>query len=308
MEQALGLMCGAGGLPARMADEARRRGWRVLAFAFADADVVAHHADRVIPARIDTLAPVLATLQVEGISAVLFSGRFSMSGIIRTDVADTDSLSRGLDERAGSRIDAALAGTIIATLAGFGIEVLDQRPFFGGALAPAGAWTARAPSGAEWADIGRGFAVARMAADARIGQTVVVRHGVITAVEAVEGTSEAIRRGVAHGGPGAVIVKVVAQEHDYRFDVPAVGLETIEIAIAGGAAVLAVEAGRVVALDRGALVRAADAANVALVGVAHGEGGARAAPPGADGGFGARAAPPGADGGFGGRPEPPNSR
>src|SRR5205809_468595 len=128
-------MCGAGGLPARMADEARRRGWRVLAFAFADADVVAHHADRVIPARI-------------------------------------------------------------------------------GALAPAGAWTARAPSGAEWADIGRGFAVARMAADARIGQTVVVRHGVITAVEAVEGTSEAIRRGVAHGGPGAVIVKVVAQEHD----------------------------------------------------------------------------------------------
>src|SRR5260370_1332909 len=76
--------------------------------------------------------------------------------------------------------------------------------------------------------------------------------------------------------------------------VPAVGLETIEIAIAGGAAVLAVEAGRVVALDREALVRAADAANVALVGVA-GEGGARAVPPGADGGVGAR-------------PEPPNSR
>ena len=295
MEQALGLMCGAGGLPARMADEARRRGWRVLAFAFADADVVAHHADRVIPARIDTLAPVLATLQAEGISAVLFSGRFSMSGIIRTDVADADSLSRGVGERTGSRIDAALAGTIIATLAGFGIEVLDQRPFFGGALAPSGAWTARAPSDAEWTDIRRGFAIARMVADARIGQTVVVRHGAITAVEAVEGTSEAIRRGVAHAGPGAVIVKVVAHEHDYRFDVPTVGLETIEIVIAGGAAVLAVEAGRVLALDREALVRAADAANVALVGVAESE-------------EGARDAAPRADGGLGGRPEPPNSR
>ena len=107
-----------------------------------------------------------------------------------------------------------------------------------------------------------------MIADARIGQTVVVRHGAVTAVEAVEGTTEAIRRGVAHAGPGAVIVKAVSAEHDYRFDVPAVGLETLEVAVAGGAAVLAVEAGRVVALDRDALVRAADAGNVAVVGVA----------------------------------------
>jgi len=260
-------MCGAGSLPARMAEEARRRGWRVLAFAFDDAAPLAPHADRVVPARLDALAPVLAALQGERVSAVLFSGRFSMGEIVRTDAARADALSRALNERAGSRIDAALAGTIIAMLSGFGIEVLDQRPFFGDALASAGPLSRRVASDAEWADVRRGLEVARTIADARIGQTVVVRHGAVTAVEAVEGTTEAIRRGTAHAGAGAVIVKAVARDHDYRFDVPAIGLETVQAAVAGGAAVLAVEAGRVVVLDRSAIVREADAAGLALVGI-----------------------------------------
>jgi len=280
MSQKLGLMCGAGVLPARMADEARRRGWRVLAFAFDDAPSLTARADRVIPARLDTLGPVLATLQAERIGAVLFSGRFSMGEIVRATHADT--FTRAVGERAGSRIDAALAGTIISTLAGFGIEVLDQRPFFGDSLAPAGAWSRRAPTEAETRDLRRGFEVARTIADARVGQTVVVRHGAITAVEAVEGTTEAIGRGTVHAGPGAVIVKAVARDHDYRFDVPMIGPETLRAAVAGGAAVLAVEAGRVVVLERDVLVHEADAAGVALVGL-------------------------NADGGGGGRPEPPNS-
>ena len=93
-------------------------------------------------------------------------------------------------------------------------------------MAPAGAWGARTPTDAEDADIRRGLATARTIADAHIGQTVVVRHGVVTAVEAVEGTTEAIRRGTAQAGPGAVIVKAVAADHDYRFDVPVVCLRT----------------------------------------------------------------------------------
>jgi DUF1009 family protein len=106
-----------------------------------------------------------------------------------------------------------------------------------------------------------------MMADAAIGQTVVVRHGAIAAVEAVEGTTEAIRRGTAQSGPGAVIVKAVARDHDYRFGTPAIGLETVAAAAGGGAAVLAVEAGRVLVVDRDAAVRAADAAGIALVSV-----------------------------------------
>ena len=260
-------MCGAGALPARMAEEARRRGWRVLAFAFDAADGLAAHADCVIPARLDELGPVLARLQAEGASAVLFSGRFSMVDIVRADDARADAFTRGVKERAGSRIDAALAGSIITTLAAFGIDVLDQRPFYGDGLAERGPLSHRTPTEAEWADVRRGLDVARQIADARIGQTVVVRHGAVTAVEAVEGTTEAIRRGAAHAGSGAVIVKAAARDHDYRFDVPTIGLETVQAAVAGQAAVLAVEAGRVAVLDRAAIVREADAAGLAIVGV-----------------------------------------
>jgi DUF1009 family protein len=106
-----------------------------------------------------------------------------------------------------------------------------------------------------------------MIADARVGQTVVVRHGVVVAVEAVEGTTEAIRRGTAQAGPGAVIVKAVAGDHDYRFDVPGIGLETVRAAVSGGAGVIAVETGRVAVLDREAIIREADAAGLALVGI-----------------------------------------
>ena len=260
-------MCGAGALPARMADEARRRGWRVVAFAFDDADALAAHADCVVPARLDELGPVLARLQAERASAVMFSGRFSMSEIVRADAAQDDAFTRGIKQRAGSRIDAALAGSIIPTLAAFGIDVLDQRPFHGDSLAVRGPRSRRAPSEAEWTDVRRGLEIARQIADARIGQTVVVRHGAVTAVEAVEGTTEAVRRGTAHAGSGAVIVKAAARDHDYRFDVPTIGLETVRAAIAGRAAVMAVEAGRVVVLDRAAIVREADAAGLALVGV-----------------------------------------
>jgi DUF1009 family protein len=250
-----------------MAGEARRRGWRVVAFTFDELSAPAIAADLVLPASFAELGAVLGSLHREGARAALFSGRFSMREVVRTDAAGVDTVARAINERAGSRIDAALAGTVISTLAGLGIDVLDQRPFFGDALASAGAWSKRGPTEAERADIARGFAVARMMAEAHVGQTVVVRHGAVTAVEAVEGTTEAVRRGAANAGPGAVVVKAVARDHDYRFDVPAIGLETVQAAIAGGVAVVAVEAARVVVLDREAITRAADDAGLALVGV-----------------------------------------
>ena len=104
-------------------------------------------------------------------------------------------------------------------------------------------------------------------AGAQIGQAVVVRRGVVSAVGAIEDTTEAIRRGTALGGPGAVVVKGVAPTHDFRFDTPGIGPDTLDVAIAGGAAVVAIEAGRVAIIDRAAVVARADAAGLALVSV-----------------------------------------
>jgi UDP-2,3-diacylglucosamine hydrolase len=266
VERALGLMCGAGAMPARMAREARQRGWRVVAFAFADPSVVGPHADRTIPSRFADLGPILDALGSEAITAALFSGQFSLGEVLRDGVPDAAARALGDDHPSLRGID--LAQAAMAGLAAMGIEVLDQRAFLGDALEGPGCPTARAPAAEEWDDVRRGLDVARRLADAHVGQTVVLKRGAVVAVEAVEGTTETIRRGTALGGPGTVIVKAVARDHDYRFDTPTIGWQTIEAATAGRAAVLALEAGRVLVLDRDDVVRAADAAGLALVGVA----------------------------------------
>jgi DUF1009 family protein len=250
-----------------MADEARRAGWRVVAFAFDDAPGLADRVDRLIPAELTRLGAILQTLLTDRIPAVLFSGRFSMPDVLRFEQAQLDATVRGFEARAGSRVDARFVGAIIETLGEHGIEVLDQRGFVGDWFDDAGCWSARRPSEAEWRDVRHGLDAARTLAAAHVGQTVVVRHGVVVAVEAVEGTTETVRRGAALGGPGSVVVKVAAPDHDYRFDAPAIGPETLAAAAEGGVAVIAFEARRVMLVDRAETLRRADGAGIAVVGV-----------------------------------------
>jgi DUF1009 family protein len=259
----LGLMCGAGALPARMAAQARRQGWRVVAFAFPGAPDLTGLADTIVPTRIETMAPVVERLAREKVTGVVFSGKFWMGDLLAS--GPPDGAHAEMAARAGALLDGNITRAIVATLAGLGVELLDQRPFLGDWLGGARTWTVRAPNDAEWSDIRRGFAVARLIADASVGQTAVVKRGAVGAVEAIEGTTEAIRRGTALSGPGAVVVKAVSRAHDFRFDTPAIGLETLEAAADGGATAVAVEAGRVLILEREATIRRADAAGIALV-------------------------------------------
>ncbi len=131
-----------------------------------------------------------------------------------------------------------------------GIEVLDQRRFLAPWLVTRGP-VAGPPILPELeADVARGLTLARELAARGVGQTVVLRSGSVAAVEAMEGTDEAVRRGLALAGRGAVVVKASAPAHDYRLDVPTVGPDTVACCAAGGAAVLALEAGRVLLLER----------------------------------------------------------
>jgi hypothetical protein len=265
VERTLGLMAGAGALPALIAERARGQGWRVVEFAFPGAADLGRRVERVIPSLLTEIRAVLEAVRGERVAATVLCGRFSMADLLRTETGDAQALE--LVARAGARVDVKLVEAVIAAFAAVGVEVLDQRAFLGELLLGPGCWSRRAPTEAEWGEIRRGLSLARLLANQRIGQTVVLRHGAVTAVEAVEGTTEAIRRGAALGGPGTVIVKAVARDHDYRIDTPAVGPETIAAAADGEAAVLGVEAGRVMMLEREATVRAADAAGLALVSV-----------------------------------------
>lgn len=267
MERTLALICGAGPLPARLAAQARRDGWRIVAFTFARAEGVDACADRVVPSRVVELGPVLAVLQEERVTAALFGGKFWMQELLGADRAQADPVAISFEAEAKSRSAAHLSRVVVSTFGSLGIDVLDPRDFMGDWLAQAGCLTPGVPTEDEWRDVRAGLRAARALADQDVGQTVVLRHGVVTAVEAVEGTTAAIERGTALAGRGAVIVKTVAVNHDYRLDLPAVGSDTIDTAARGGARVLAVQAGRVVLLERAQALAQAAAAGLAVVGV-----------------------------------------
>jgi hypothetical protein len=259
-------MAGAGVLPARAAAEARRQGWQVVAFRFDDAPGIEAASDAVVPSRITEIQAVLTELVDRRVEAALFVGKLRK----QTAFAEVDS-----SDEAGRRLgssglsDGALGEMVIATLGAMGITVLDQRPFLAPWIVGSRALGAavREPSAAEWEEIREGLALAREMARWGVGQTIVRARGVTVAVEAAEGTDETIQRGARLAGPGAVVVKAVAPGHDYRFDVPAIGVATLETMRAGGATALAVERDKVVLLDHDDVVRIAAAAGIAVVGV-----------------------------------------
>src|SRR5439155_1473457 len=117
------------------------------------------------------------------------------------------------------------------------------------------------------ADARRGLEAARALGRLCIGQTVVVKAGAVVAVEAMEGTDETIRRGLALAGPGASVVKAPAPGHDYRFDVPAIGPDTVARCAAGQARILAVEAERVLLLDLETVATEASRAGLTVIGL-----------------------------------------
>jgi len=132
-------------------------------------------------------------------------------------------------------------------------------------LAPTGVWTRRKPSKAEKKDIALGWKIAKEIGRLDIGQCVVVGGGSILAVEAVDGTDATIERGGRLGHGEAVVVKVCKPNQDTRFDIPALGLQTIETMQAAGAQVLAVEAGKAVVFNRPEMIEKADKYNIAIV-------------------------------------------
>jgi UDP-2,3-diacylglucosamine hydrolase len=264
MAEALGLVGGAGALPALMAREARRAGWRVVAFALAAPEPLVPHADRVVPCQLGDVGPILAALGEEGIRHVVLAGR------VRKDVlfqgAPLDTAARQLLSRAADWTDEALLVAAVQALAAMGIEVLDQRQFLAPWLVPHGSVAGPPVPPELGADVARGLTLARELAERGVGQTVVLRSGSVAAVEAMEGTDETVRRGLALAGRGGVVVK--ASAHDYRLDVPTVGPDTVDCCVAGGAVVLALEAGRVLLLERERVAAAAARTGMSIVGVA----------------------------------------
>jgi UDP-2,3-diacylglucosamine hydrolase len=160
----------------------------------------------------------------------------------------------------------ALISAVADVLREHGIELLDSTAFLAPLLAREGCLTARQPSDDERRDLEFGYGVADAIAGLDIGQTIAVKSAAVVAVEAMEGTDLVIARAGQLAGRGVCVVKVAKPNQDMRFDVPVVGVSTIETMKAAGATALSVDAGKTLMIDGAAIVTAADEAGIAIVG------------------------------------------
>jgi DUF1009 family protein len=160
----------------------------------------------------------------------------------------------------------ALISAVADVMRGEGIELLDSTAFLDPLVARDGVLTRRAPDDEERADFEFGYRMADEIAALDIGQTIVVKARAVVAVEAMEGTDDVIRRAGALAGQGTRVVKVAKPKQDMRFDVPVIGLATIQVMQDAGVSALSIDAGRTLVLDGSAVFAAADEAGIAVVG------------------------------------------
>lgn len=262
----LGIIAGNGVFPIEVAQAAHRRGIRVVAAAHIGETraELANHVDEITWIKVGELQKIIDAFKSAGVAEVAMAGGISRARLKDSFAPD----ARALRMLAGiSRwSDDAVLRAIAREVESEGIPVVDPMPMLPDVLADKGLLTGPAPDERQLADLDLAFEVARCLGAFDIGQTVAVRAGVVAAAEAIEGTDAALRRAAALSGKGLVIAKVAKPGQDLRFDRPAIGPATIELLAEIGAAMLGVEAGTCMILERARTFEAASASNITVYG------------------------------------------
>ncbi len=266
----IGLIAGNGRFPIIFADNAKRLGYTVSAVAHEGETEpeLAQHVERIHWIKIGQLNKLIKALKEDGVRQAVMLGGIRKTHIFSTVRPDFRTLA--LAGRLALWKDDDILRGLADELEREGITITDSTFGLSGILVEEGTLTRRSPSKKEWEDIRYGWDVAREIGRLDIGQCVVIKDRIVVAVEAVEGTDGAIRRGGELAKEGAVVVKRSKPQQDLRFDLPAVGPRTIEVMESVKAAALALEAGRTVLLDRDDMLRKAEQAGIAVVGLAEG--------------------------------------
>jgi DUF1009 family protein len=276
MPERIGLIAGNGSFPLLVLDAARAQGFDVIVAAIkeeASPEIEQHGATAVHWLSLGELSRLIETFQREGIHRAVMAGQVKHKQIfssIRPDWKLTKMLLS-----LGTRNTDSLLGAVAKTLAEEGITLENSTSFLEPLLAKAGVLTQRAPTSQEKKDIEYGRSVARHLAQYDIGQTVVVAESACVAVEAMEGTDAAIGRAgeimrslagdASMLGRELTVVKIAKPNQDMRFDVPVIGVKTIEVMRQAGATCLAIDAGKCLLLDGNAIIVAADAVGITIV-------------------------------------------
>lgn len=267
MSERIGLIAGNGTLPFLFAREAKRRGLSVVCVAHRDdADpALAAEVESFTWVRVGQVGKILKHLQSRGVTRAVMAGGI---GHVRALTSARPDLG-ALKIIAGLRTfrDDALLRAVAGYFEAGGVRIESPTSWLNEVMAPVGLIAGPRPGAGQQADLALGWEIAGLLGQADVGQTVVVKGGHVLALEAVEGTDEAILRGGRLGGKGAAVVKRVKPGQDDRFDLPAVGPRTLEIMHEVGANLLAIEAGRTLVLDAKAMHEKARALGISVWGV-----------------------------------------
>ncbi|HKJ82879.1 MAG TPA: UDP-2,3-diacylglucosamine diphosphatase LpxI [Mariprofundaceae bacterium] len=246
----LGLMAGYGTFPLELASQLSAQGIEIHTVAAREetSSEIERYSTSTSWLHVGQLGGMIRAFKSEGIKQMIFAGKVRKLHLFRNfrpDLTAIKTLARLSDRR-----DDTILKAIADELEKNGIEVLPQTRYAGEMLAEEGHLFGPRPAKASGADMDFGFSQARGIAALDIGQTVVVQEGAVLAVEAIEGTDEAIKRGGVLGSGKSVVVKVAKPNQDLRFDVPAIGPDTLDAMHASGCNLLVVEAGKTLLLER----------------------------------------------------------
>jgi len=262
---ALGIIAGNGVYPRLLADSARKAGVKkIIAVAFTgETDpALEQHVDLLEWMRVGQLNRLLKFFRSQNIHDAMMAGQIAPKNLfdLRPDWKALMLLGK-LKQRNAESIFAAIADE----LANADVDLLPATTFLEESLAPSGLIVGPTLSRQEQDDVDLGWKIAKEIARLDIGQTIIVKNGTVVAVEALEGTNEAIKRGGVMAREGAVMVKVAKPKQDMRFDVPIIGLETIRICTEARLRVIAVEAEKTLLLERDAIVDLANRSKISIV-------------------------------------------
>ncbi|MBI4667319.1 MAG: UDP-2,3-diacylglucosamine diphosphatase LpxI [Nitrospinae bacterium] len=266
-DKPLGLIAGKGSLPRIFIREAqsRGRGVAVVVFGEEEASGLAEIAPNLAHLGLGQAGKVINTFKKAGVEEITLLGKIDKRVLYKNPKFDLRALSilKNLD----LKNDDAVMNAVVGELNKEGFTVVSQAMFLKDHMPPAGLLAPREPDGRERNDMEFGMRMAKGVAGLDIGQTVVVKDGAVVAVEAIEGTDEAIERGCRICGPGGVVCKVSKPAQDDRFDIPTVGPKTVEVMELFGASALCIEAGKTLVVDAPGMAEICRRANITFLAV-----------------------------------------
>ncbi len=263
----IGIIAGTGELPKIIAQDARERGYRVITIALenlapAEMDGL---SDEIRWINVGKLGELISVLREFNVKEAIMAGKVPKSLIYKSKITP-DLRAIKLLFSLKDKSDDSILNAITREIESEGVSIIDTTTLSPHLLTPEGVLTEEPPSKDEWKDIEFGWKIAKETGRLDIGQTVVVKGQAVMAVEAIEGTDEAIRRGGKWAGSGAVVVKTSKPQQDMRLDVPVVGLSTIKAMVDVTARVLVIEAQKSIIINKGKLIKEAEESGITIVG------------------------------------------